>query len=111
MTKTDGGGGPAIDPMGLLMTVLIVSVPPMAAMFFQGTLGNFMHYSAFAGPASAPGPQGQPPGSYANTALPPGPGNPAVGTAILNTGNGLHRANVATVVATDSIKPPTAARN
>lgn len=36
----------------------------MAAMFFQGTFGNFMHFSAFAGAGSAPGPQGQPPGSY-----------------------------------------------
>lgn len=49
--------------LGLLMTVLIVSVPPMAAMFFQGTVGNFLTYSAF-GRASSPGPQGQPPGSY-----------------------------------------------
>jgi type IV secretion system protein VirB6 len=51
--------------IGLLLTVLIVSVPPMAAMFFQGTVGQFMHFSAFGGgPASRPGPQGQPPGSY-----------------------------------------------
>jgi type IV secretion system protein VirB6 len=52
--------------IGLLMTVLIVSVPPMAAMFFQGTLGNFLTYSAFGGAGGgggAPGPQGQPPGS------------------------------------------------
>jgi type IV secretion system protein VirB6 len=51
--------------LGLLMTVLIISVPPMAAVFFQGTVGNFMHFSAFGGGAlSQPGPQGQPPGSY-----------------------------------------------
>ena len=51
--------------IGLLMTVLIISSPPLAAMFFQGTVGNFMHFSAFAGGmASRPGPQGQPPGSY-----------------------------------------------
>ena len=51
--------------LGLLMTVLIISVPPMAAMFFQGTVGNFLTYSAFgAGAASRMGPQGQPPGSY-----------------------------------------------
>jgi type IV secretion system protein VirB6 len=51
--------------IGLLMTVLIISVPPMASMFFQGTLGNFMPYAALgAGAASQPGPQGQPPGSY-----------------------------------------------
>lgn len=52
--------------IGLLMTVLIISVPPLAAMFFQGTVGNFMHFSAFGGgDSSRPGPQGQPPGSYA----------------------------------------------
>jgi type IV secretion system protein VirB6 len=33
--------------LGLLMTVLIISVPPMAAMFFQGTVGNFYFNSAF----------------------------------------------------------------
>lgn len=51
--------------IGLLMTVLIISAPPMAAMFFQGTLGSFMPYSSFRGVESRPGPQGQPPGSYA----------------------------------------------
>ena len=51
--------------IGLLMTVLIISVPPMAAVFFQGTVGNFLTYSAFPGSVSGqPGPQGQPPGSY-----------------------------------------------
>lgn len=51
--------------VGLLMTVLIVSTPPMAAMFFNGTLGSFAHYTAFGGGGvSQPGPQGQPPGSY-----------------------------------------------
>ena len=51
--------------IGLLLTALIVSVPPMAAMFFQGTLGSFMSYSAFGGGANSPGPQGQPPGAWA----------------------------------------------
>ena len=51
--------------LGLLMTVLIVSVPPIAASFFQGTAGNFLTYSAFgAGGAAGLGPQGQPQGSY-----------------------------------------------
>jgi type IV secretion system protein VirB6 len=51
--------------IGLLMTVLIVSSPPLAAMFFQGTVGNFLTYSAFGmGHSSKLGPQGQPPGSY-----------------------------------------------
>jgi type IV secretion system protein VirB6 len=51
--------------IGLLLTVLIISVPPMAAVFFQGTMGSFMHFSAFSGGmVGRPGPQGQPPGSY-----------------------------------------------
>jgi hypothetical protein len=33
--------------LGLVLTTLIVSAPPMAAAFFQGTLGSFMSYSAF----------------------------------------------------------------
>lgn len=53
--------------IGLLLTVLIVSVPPLAAAFFQGTVGNFLTYSAFGNGANGvarPGPHGQPPGSY-----------------------------------------------
>lgn len=51
--------------IGLLLTVLVISVPPLAATFFQGTVGQFMHFSAFGGgAANRPGPQGQPPGSY-----------------------------------------------
>lgn len=57
--------------IGLLMTMLIISAPPMAANFFSGTLGNFSAYSTFGGGAGAggaaalrPGPQGQPVGSY-----------------------------------------------
>jgi len=51
--------------MGLILTTLILTAPPMAAMFFQGTLGSFMAYSQIGGspvPVS-PGPNGQPPGS------------------------------------------------
>ena len=33
--------------LGLILSTLIVSAPPMAAAFFQGTLGQFMSYSAF----------------------------------------------------------------
>lgn len=35
--------------MGLILTVLIVSTPPMAAMFFQGTMGTFASYSQVTG--------------------------------------------------------------
>lgn len=33
--------------LGLLMTLFLVTVPPMAAAFFQGTVGQFMAYNAF----------------------------------------------------------------
>ena len=56
--------------MGLILTTLILTAPPMAAMFFQGTLGGFAPYSQIGGSAAGqPGPQGQPPGSY----TPPAP--------------------------------------
>lgn len=44
----DGFVGIAVQQggIGLLLTVLLISTPPMAASFFQGTLGSFMHYSA-----------------------------------------------------------------
>jgi type IV secretion system protein VirB6 len=45
--------------LGLILTMLIISAPPMAASFFQGTLGNFMHFSAF---GAGGGPVGQRPG-------------------------------------------------
>jgi type IV secretion system protein VirB6 len=43
--------------LGLLLSTLIVSAPPMAAAFFQGTLGQFMSYSAF-GSVGARGSEG-----------------------------------------------------
>jgi type IV secretion system protein VirB6 len=45
------------------MTMLIVTVPTIAAALWQGNMGTFMAYSAF-GAAASPGPQGQPAGSY-----------------------------------------------
>jgi type IV secretion system protein VirB6 len=51
--------------IGLLLSTLIISVPPMAAMFFQGTLGSFSPYSVFGGGAAAsgrPAANGMPPG-------------------------------------------------
>lgn len=51
--------------IGMILTLLIVTVPPMTANFFQGTLGNFLTYSAVSmgGNQNQVGPQGQPPGS------------------------------------------------
>ena len=52
--------------VGLLMTVLIISVPPMAAMFFQGTMGQFYFSSAFGHGGARQGANGQlqSPGAY-----------------------------------------------
>ena len=53
--------------LGMILTVLIITTPPMAAMFFQGTLGQFGAYNNMANFAGAgamskgmqPGPGGQ----------------------------------------------------
>ena len=58
MVSTDGLNSLAMQQggIGLILTTLIISAPPMAAAFFQGTLGQFGAYSAFGrigeGPAS-----------------------------------------------------------
>lgn len=39
--------------IGLILTTFIVVAPPVAAVFFNGTMGNFVHYSAFGGSAGA----------------------------------------------------------
>jgi type IV secretion system protein VirB6 len=59
--------------LGLIMTMLIITVPPMAANFFQGTLGSFTQYSAFGGGAS---PQSQRL-SQSNSAAAQAPSQPA----------------------------------
>jgi type IV secretion system protein VirB6 len=46
--------------MGLILTMLIISAPPMAAMFFQGTLGSFAPGSAFDRGSPQRGPYAQP---------------------------------------------------
>lgn len=68
--------------MGLILTLLIVSAPPMAAVFFNGVLGQFSAYNALNALSPGAG-QGAPPGS----GLPPGvaaahaPAVPGHGTA------------------------------
>jgi type IV secretion system protein VirB6 len=100
--------------IGLLLTVLVISVPPLAAMFFQGTVGGFMHFSAFGGGiANQPGPQGQPPGSYGGSYMPPqvtiNQANPAQISGI-NNPSFSRMAGQASTAQTDAIKtsnPPT----
>lgn len=41
--------------IGLLLTVLLISTPPMVANFFQGTLGNFSPYAQVSGSHAAGG--------------------------------------------------------
>lgn len=51
--------------LGTILTMLLITAPGMAAAFFQGTLGQFMHYSAFdQNPRNMPSAQG-PAGSVA----------------------------------------------
>ncbi|WP_228734018.1 type IV secretion system protein [Xanthomonas euvesicatoria] len=49
--------------IGLIMTMLIVTIPTIAAALWQGNMGTFLTYTAF-NSAASPGPQGQPAGSY-----------------------------------------------
>ena len=54
-SSTEGLSSMALQQggMGLILTTMIVSAPPMAAAFFQGVLGQFSAYSAFGGSATA----------------------------------------------------------
>jgi type IV secretion system protein VirB6 len=59
---TEGMGSRALQQggIGVMLTMLLISVPPIASNFFQGAVSNFSSYSAFAGGAS--GAVGQRPG-------------------------------------------------
>jgi type IV secretion system protein VirB6 len=58
---TDGINSMALQQggVGLLLSTLIVMAPPMAAAFFQGTLGQFASYSSFGNVGSQLGGQDQ----------------------------------------------------
>jgi type IV secretion system protein VirB6 len=63
--------------LGLVLTMLIISAPPMAASFFQGTMGSFLAFSQFGGSAgtqqNARGPGSAPTNStYASNSSAPG---------------------------------------
>jgi type IV secretion system protein VirB6 len=64
---TDGMSSQALQQggLGLILTTLIITAPPMAASFFQGTLGQFTPYGAFASPAQV---------QQRNSYYPPGTG-------------------------------------
>jgi type IV secretion system protein VirB6 len=73
------GGGESVTSMamqqgglGLILTTLIVSAPPIAAILFQGTLGNFSPYNAFQSQPQ-PGSPGNPGGTIGGSQYAPAP--------------------------------------
>jgi hypothetical protein len=96
--KFMGGSSEGVNSMamqqgglGLILTMLIISAPPMAASFFQGVLANFNPYSSFNSPA---GYSTGPAMNNNQQAQPYPPGHPAYGgraptqtTAIEGQGN------------------------
>ena len=59
-TNSEGINSMALQQggLGLLMTMLIISAPPMAAQFFQGVIAQFNPYPAFGSDAGRPGSRG-----------------------------------------------------
>jgi len=58
--------------IGLILTVMLVSAPPMAAAFFNGVMGQFQSYSAYRGGlgAGARGPGSPPTQGHPNASAP-----------------------------------------
>lgn len=61
--------------MGIILTALIVSTPPMAAMFFNGTMGSFVPYAQMGANEARlmPGSSGQPVGAHGSPTAAPAP--------------------------------------
>ena len=78
--------------IGLILTVMLVSAPPMAAAFFNGVMGQFQHYSAFQGGlgAGARGPGSPPMQGQAPASASYGPGQSTQDPS-RNTGYGAAR--------------------
>ncbi|WP_255595268.1 type IV secretion system protein [Lysobacter sp. BMK333-48F3] len=62
LDTSDGMSSQALQQggLGLILSVLIISAPPMAAVFFQGVMGQFSTFNSFGGGQASPG-AGQPP--------------------------------------------------
>lgn len=67
--------------IGLLLTMMLISVPPIASSFFQGALGSFQTNSAFGQGAAAAGrarmPGSTAPSGYMGAQQAPAPVNPS----------------------------------
>ena len=73
--------------LGLLMTLFLITVPPMAAAFFQGTVGQFMAYNAFGqGQAVQPSSSGSGYQPIPNQPPAPPPGTTTVAPHLPNNG-------------------------
>jgi type IV secretion system protein VirB6 len=70
--------GHAAGGLGLLMTLFLITVPPMAAAFFRGAIGQFMAYNAL-GQGQAMQPT-RPGGGYAPTQAPASSPNSGMAT-------------------------------
>lgn len=95
--------------VGMILTLLIVTVPPMTANFFQGTLGNFMFQSAFGygGGAAHMGPSGQlmQGGNAAAPQSSTSQVNSAQTSASVGAYSGSYNASGANQASSDSVKP------
>lgn len=60
LDTSDGMSSQALQQggLGLILSVLIISAPPMAAVFFQGVMGQFSSYNNFAGGGQTASPGG-----------------------------------------------------
>ena len=69
--------------LGVVLSMLILSAPPMAAMFFQGTMGQFYNTNALAGSGN-----NNPPGHPGQPLAPASPSPSVAGNAELERGKG-----------------------
>lgn len=98
--------------VGLILTVLIISSPPLAAMLFQGTMGNFIPAAQVGGGGFGRGgaldSQGRPvsgvyPGAMGTPT--PSPGSAAAGSPYQANSGGFAPRNMTPPVNADAIKP------
>jgi type IV secretion system protein VirB6 len=100
--------------LGMILTLLLVTVPPMAAQFFQGTMGSFSAYSQFGvtgRPASEYARAAQMGGGYTTPSLDPRvmgmPGGGSMSAAVAPPTYGVNPVPASSMAGRDTIKRPT----